>query len=118
MASLLRYLAPRTPLVVGLSDTYGIPNLPIHGFPVHSNLTQSIVYEISKHRLLQCWVDRKITHMLDWDGIDLSPFELAWDRDTFHMSHFVTKCISNTLYTMNIYSNEDMHTLNSFRAVV
>ena len=40
--------------------------------------------------------------MAYWKEIGLSPFEQAPDRTTDNMSHFITKCMSNTLSTMII----------------
>ena len=77
MASFLSSPAPMTPLAVGFLDPYNIPNASICRVPVHSNLEYSIFYEISKHWLLQYWDDQKLTHMSDWDVIDLTSFELA-----------------------------------------
>ena len=102
MASLLILPAPRTTIAVGFSDPYGLPSVSIRGVPVHSNIAQYIVYKISKHRILQYWVGWKITHMADWEGINLTPFEREWDRTIVHMSHFIMKCMSNTLSTMTI----------------
>ena len=102
MASLLSSSEPRTTISIGFSDPYGLPIVSICGVPVHSNIYQATVYEISKHWILQYWVDRKLTQMEYWEGSDLTKFEQAWDRTTVHMSHFITKCRSNTLYTMKI----------------
>ena len=74
----------------------------MHGFLVHYNLSQYIVYKIYKYLILQYWVDQEITHMADWEEIDLSPFEGAQDKTTFHKSHFIKKFISKTLSNMTI----------------
>ena len=99
---LLCLTAPRTPLVLLFSYPYGFPRLSNHRVPVHSNISQSIVYEISKHLLLQKWVDLKFTPMADWEGIELSPFEQVQYGTTVHISNFITKCMSSTLSTMTI----------------
>ena len=112
MASFLRLPAPRTSLAVGFSYLYGLPSLSIRGVPVHSNLAQSTVYDISKHRLLQYLFDQKLTHMEDWEEIYLSPFEQAWDRTTAHMSHFITKFMRNSLSTMTIIQEQDHASTN------
>ena len=74
IATFLRSPAPITTIPVGFSDPYGLLSLSINGVPVHSNLAQAIVYKISKHWPLQYWVDWKLTHMVDWEGIELKPF--------------------------------------------
>ena len=102
MASFLSLSKPRTTILVGFSDYYRLPSVSICGVPVHSNLAQAIVYEISKHRLLHYWADWKLTHMKDWDVIEFSPFEQSRDKTAVHMLHFITKCMSNTLSTMAI----------------
>ena len=56
--------------------------------------------------------------MADWEVIDLTPFERAWDRTKIHMALLITKFMSNTLSTMTIYSNKDIHQLTSARAVL
>ena len=68
---------------------------PLQSRPVYS-------LKITKHRILQYWVDCKLTHMADWEVIYLTPFERARDRNIFHMSHFIMKFMINTLSTMNI----------------
>ena len=102
MASFLISLSPRTSLAVGFLYPYGLPSLSVRGVPVHSNINQSIVYEISNHWLLQYWIDKKLTHKADWEVSDLSPFEREWGRTKFHMSHFITKRMSNTQSNMMI----------------
>ena len=66
MASFLLSAATRNTIAVGLSDPYGIPRISIHGFPVNSNIYQSITYEISKLRLLWYCYNCNLTHMSDW----------------------------------------------------
>ena len=82
MAQFLRLPAPRTPLWVGFSDPHGLPSLSSFVVPVHSNLSQSIVYEISKHQILQYWLDIKLTHTAYWEEINLSQFEQTRDWTT------------------------------------
>ena len=89
-------------MAIGLSDPYGMPSISIHGAPIHSNTAQSIVYEISKRRILQHWDNWKLTHTVDWDGIELPLFKLARETTTMHMAHFIMKFMSNTLPTMKI----------------
>ena len=59
-------------IAVVISYPYGIPSLSIRGVPVHSNLAQFISYKNSKLRILQYWANRNLTHMADWEGIDLT----------------------------------------------
>ena len=63
VASLLRLMAPITPLWVGFSDPYGLPIVYICRVPFIYNTTQSIVYETYKHYILQYWVEQKLTKM-------------------------------------------------------
>ena len=100
MTSFLCSLAPRTALAVGFLYPHRLPSLSNCRFPVYSNLAKSIVYEISKHRKPQYWVDRKLIYMAVWEEIYLSPFQRQWNRTTVHMSHFIIKCISNNLSNM------------------
>ena len=57
MASFQLSPETRNTISVGLSYPYGLPSVSICRVPVHSNLAQSIEYEISKCRLLQYWDD-------------------------------------------------------------
>ena len=82
MDSFLISTAPINPIVLGLSDPYGLPRVSISEVPVRINIYQSIVYEISKHWLLPYWVDEKITHISKWEVIDLTQFGRAQDRTT------------------------------------
>ena len=66
MASFLPSPETRTTIAVGFSDAYGLPSVSILRVPVPSNLSQSIVYEISKPWLFQYWVDWNLTHMSEW----------------------------------------------------
>ena len=71
---------------IGLLDLHGIPSVPIHGDPVHSNIDQSIEYEISKRWILRHWDDRNLTHTADWDEVDFTSFKRALETTTVHMS--------------------------------
>ena len=77
MAEFLLSSATRNTIAIGLLDPHGIPSVSIHGAPFHSNIAQSVAYEISKLRLLQHWDNWNLTHTVDWDKIDLSPFKRA-----------------------------------------
>ena len=118
MASFLRSSAPRTTIAVELSYPYMLKSVSICRAPFHSNISQDVFYKISKYQILQYWVDWKLTHVADWEGIDLTPFELARNRTTFHMSHFIKKCMSNTLSTMKIIQRQGNESNNISRAVV
>ena len=117
MASLISSPAQRTPLVVGLSDPYKLPSVSIFRVPVHSNSVRSIVYEISKHRQLQYWVDRKLTHMEN--GIGLNSHHLNKHRiglpsicQPSSQNVWVTPYL-----TWKYYSNKYMHPLTSARTL-
>ena len=56
--------------------------------------------------------------MINWEVIGLKPFEQSRGRTTVHIAHFITKFMSNTLSTMTISRDRDMHPLNSARAVL
>ena len=66
MAYFLSSPEPITPILVGFSDLYGLTSVSIQGGPYHPNITQSIVYEIYNHWILQYLDDRKLTHMVNW----------------------------------------------------
>ena len=66
MAALILSLETRNTIAIGLSDLQIILSVSIHSALVHSNITKSIVYEISKHRLLQNWDNQNLTHTTDW----------------------------------------------------
>ena len=106
MASILQSPASKTSLAVGFLYSYGLPSLSICVVPFHSNLSQSMVYEISKDRILKYWSEIKITHTEDWEEIELLPFKRARNRTTVHMSHFINICISNTLSNMTILQQQ------------
>ena len=89
-------------MAVGLLDPHIIPIVSIHGASIHSNIAQSITYDISKRRLLQHWDDPNLTHTIDWDKMDLPSFKQAQETSTSHMAHFIMKCMSNTLPNMTI----------------
>ena len=91
-----------------------MPIISIQIAPVHSNIAQYITYEISKRQLLQHWDDQKLTHTADWDYIDLTSFKQARLMISFHMAHFITKCISNTLSTMTFIQRQGHATTNLF----
>ena len=93
-------------MVIGLSDPQGMPSLSIHGSTVHSNITQYIVYEISKRGLLQHWYYPNLTRTEDWDKIDITLFKQTRETTTVHMAHFITKFLSNTLPTMTILQQQ------------
>ena len=57
MAAFLIPSAKINTIAIGLSDPHGMPSILIHGSPIHSNISQSIAYEIYKRRLLQHWDD-------------------------------------------------------------
>ena len=114
MVSLILSSATRNTIAVIFSDPYGLPSVSICGVPVHSNLTQSIAYKISKRRLLQYWSYRNLTHMSDWEGIDLTSFKRACGNTTVHMAHLVTKFTSNTLSTMKILQQRGHATTNIY----
>ena len=118
MASLLSLPLPRTTIAIGFSDPSRLPSVSIRGVPVHSNLNRAIVYEISKHEQLQYWADLKLTHMVEWEEIDLAPFERAQERTTVHMSYFITKFISNTLAIMKILQQQEHASTILFRCCV
>ena len=50
--------------------------------------------------------------MEDWKGIYLISFERARDKTNSQMSHFITKCMSNTLYTMRILLRQRHASIN------
>ena len=75
MVSFLSSLAPRIKIEVGLLYPFRILNASILGVPIHSNLSHTIVYKISKLQVLQYWTDQKLTHMTHWEEIDLTTFE-------------------------------------------
>ena len=100
MPAYLLSSATRNTIAIGLSDLHGILSVSIHESPVHSNIDQSIGYEISRHQLLQHWDSKSLTHIADWDEINFTLFKLARETTNAYMSHFVRKCISNTLPTM------------------
>ena len=102
MASFILSPATINTISVGFLDPYGLPSVPILGIPVLYNLTQYIVYKISKLQLLQYWADLNLTHMADWEVIEILPFKQARDTTTVHMAQLITKCMSNTLTTMKI----------------
>ena len=52
MAEFLLSSETRNTMVIGHSDPHGVPIVSIHGAPLHSNIAQSIAYEITKYRLL------------------------------------------------------------------
>ena len=79
-----------------------MPSVSIHRAPFHSNISQSIAYEISKRWLLQHWEDRNLTHTADWDKIDVPLFKRSRETTTTHIAHSITKFMSNTLPTMTI----------------
>ena len=43
-----------------------------------------------------------LTHTVDWDTFDLASFKQAHDKNTIHMSHFITEYMSNTFTDMKI----------------
>ena len=102
MASFIVSLATRNTIAVVFLNPYGLQSVSICGVSVHSNITLSIAYEISKLRLLQYWANRNLTHTADWEVIDLTSFKRAQDNTNIRMSHFITKYMSNTLSTMPI----------------
>ena len=102
MVEFLLSSAKRNTMTIGLSDPHGMTSVLIHGSPIQSNIAQSIAYEISKRRLLQHLDDWNLTHMSDWDEIDLILFKKLRETTTAHMVHFITKLMSNTLPTMTI----------------
>ena len=66
MASFLLSSATRKTIAVGFSDIYGLPSVSIHRVPVHYNISQSMVYKISKLWLIKYRSNRNLTHMADW----------------------------------------------------
>ena len=83
-----------------------MPSVSIHGDPIHSNITQYIVYDISKLCLLKSWDYCNLTHTEEWDEIELTLFKLAQETTTIHMAHFITKCTSNNLPNMTILQRQ------------
>ena len=55
-----------------------------------------------------------LTHMIDWEEIDLIPFERSHNRTTIHMSHFIKKIMINTLFTMKILQQQGHASTNLF----
>ena len=82
MAAFLLSSATIDTITIRLSDLHGIPSISIHRDPVHFNITQSIVNKRSKRWLLQHWDNRNLTHMTDWETIDLTSFKLARETTT------------------------------------
>ena len=72
----------------------------------HYNLAHSIVWKISKRQPLQYWADRNPNNMADSEWMDLTSFKWAHDKTTFHMEHFIKKCMSNNLSTMAILQQQ------------
>ena len=102
MTSFIVSPATRNTIAVVFLNPYGLQSVSIRGVSVHSNITLSIAYEISKLRLLQYWANRNLTHTADWEVIDLTSFKRAQDNTNIRMAHFITKYMSNTLSTMPI----------------
>ena len=44
--------------------------------------------------------------MVDWEVIELTSFKWERDMTTFHMSHLIKKCMSNSLPTMKILQRQ------------
>ena len=89
MAVFLLSLVTRNTIAIGLLDLHGMPRVSIQRYPIHPNIPQSMAYEISKHRILQHWNDRKLTHTSDWDEIDLTSLKRAGETTTAHMEHLI-----------------------------
>ena len=104
----------RNKIVIGLSYLHGILSASIHKAPIHSKISQSITYEISKLWLLQYWDNLKLTHMADCDIIELTLFKRAQDTTTVHMEHFIKKYMSYTLPTMKVLQRQGHATTNVF----
>ena len=58
------------------------------------------------------WVYQNLTHMADWEVSDLTSFKWARDKTTVHMTHFITKLMSNILSIMMILQNWGHATTN------
>ena len=71
MAEFLLSSGTRNTMAIGLSDPNIITSVSIHEAPFHSNVAQSIAYEISECWILQYWDDQYLTHTAYWDEIDL-----------------------------------------------
>ena len=112
MAPFLLRPATRNTIVVGFLDPYGIPTISVQGVPVHSNIFQYIVYEISKLWQLQYWDNWDLTNMTDWEIIDLISFKRARYTTTVHVAQFITKLMSNNLSTMTILQRKGYATTN------
>ena len=114
MAAFILSSATINTITIGLSYPYGIPSISTHGYPFHSNISQSIAYKISKHRILQHWNDQNLTHTSDWEEIDPKLFKQSRETTTAHMEHFIVKCMSNTLPTIIILQQKGQATTNLF----
>ena len=71
-------------IAIGLLDPQRIPSVSINGAPVQFHISKSIAYKRSQRRLLEHWDDRNLTHMSDWDKIDLTSFKHARETTTNH----------------------------------
>ena len=58
--------------------------------------------QISKCIPLQHWDHQNLTHIEDWNEIDLTSLKRTRNMTTVHMVHFITKFMSNTFSTMII----------------
>ena len=114
MASFILSPSTRNTIAVGFLDPYRLPSVSNLIVPVHSNLSQSIAYEIFKLRLLWWWAYHNLTHISDWEGIDLTSFKQERDTTSFRMAHFVTKFMSSTLPTIKILHQLGRATPNFF----
>ena len=77
MAEFILSSSTTNKMTIGLLDPHGIPSISIHVSLVHFNIANSIVCEISKCQILQLWDDQNLTHLSDWDEIDLTSFKQA-----------------------------------------
>ena len=112
MTAFLLSSSTRNTIAIGLLDLHGIPSVSIQGDPVHSNIAQYITYEIYKRWILQHYHNQNLTHMEDWDKIDVTSVKQARETTTVHMTHFITKYMSNTLATMTILQQRGHATTN------
>ena len=76
-----------------------------------------MAYEISKHRILQHWNDRKLTHTSDWDEIDLTSLKRAGETTTAHMEHLIKNAWVTPCQPWQYYIIKDTQQLTSYRDV-
>ena len=86
----------------GFNDNHGLPGITVHDKTIHSNIFQSIIYEIANTLLLKYWTEKGLTHQATWEYIDLKCFKRARDKPPTHMINFINKCLNYTLPVMKI----------------